>query len=84
MLPKAMHYKDLGDMTSNDHKTMSKSKTDAGKGYSVLWAIRKSPHFLDGEIFRVLCHYFVRLHSEYEIQAASPCFKYEADVLERV
>lgn len=84
VLPKVRNYKDLGVILSNDLKTTSHCKAAAAKGYRALWSIRRSFRYLDGEMFRLLYPTFVRPHLEYGIQAASPCFKYEADMLERV
>ncbi|CAH8669480.1 unnamed protein product [Schistosoma bovis] len=84
VLPKARNHKDLGVILSNDLKTTSHCKAAAAKGYRVLWSIRRSFQYLDDEMFELLYPIYVRPHLEYGIQAASPCFKYEADMLERV
>ncbi|CAI2726681.1 unnamed protein product [Schistosoma spindalis] len=84
VLPKVRNYKDLGVILSSDLKTTSHCKAAAAKGYRVLWSVRRSFQYLDDEMFRLLYPIYVRPHLEYGIQAASPCFKYEADMLERV
>ncbi|VDP68275.1 unnamed protein product [Schistosoma curassoni] len=84
VLSKARNYKDLGVILSNDLKTTSHSKAAAAKGYRLLWSIRRSFQYLDDEMFVLLYPIYVRPHLEYGIQAASLCFKYEADMLERV
>lgn len=61
---------------------MSNCKAAAANGFRVSQAIRGFFQYLD-EVFRLLYPTFVRLYLEYEIQVASTCFKYEADMLER-
>ena len=69
---------------SNDLKTTSHCEAATAKGYRVLWSIRTSFQDLEEEMFRLLYPTSVRPHLEYGIQAASPCFKYETDMIEQV
>lgn len=50
----------------------------------MLWVIRSSFQYLGEEMLGVLYLTFVGPHLEYRIKAASPWFKYEEDMLERV
>nr|CAH8822191.1 unnamed protein product [Trichobilharzia regenti]CAH8832846.1 unnamed protein product [Trichobilharzia regenti]CAH8851638.1 unnamed protein product [Trichobilharzia regenti]CAH8868946.1 unnamed protein product [Trichobilharzia regenti]CAH8876533.1 unnamed protein product [Trichobilharzia regenti] len=83
-LPVVTEYKDLGVVVQHDLKTATNCRTAATKGFRMLWAIRKAFANFDADIFRILYPTYIRPHLEYGIQAASPCFKYEIDLLERV
>ncbi|CAH8868563.1 unnamed protein product [Trichobilharzia szidati] len=83
-LPVVTEYKDLGVVVQHDLKTATNCRAAATKGFRILWVISKAFANFDADIFRILYSTYIRPHLEYGIQAASLCFKYEIDLLERV
>ena len=84
MLQEISEEKDLGVWISNDLEPSKQCTVSASKAMNVHRAIKKSFESLDVKAFNILYKIFVRPHLEYCVQAWSPYYVKDIQVLEKV
>ena len=84
MLQEISEEKDLGVWISKDLKPSKQCTVSASKAMNVLRAVKKSFESLDVKAFNILYKTFVRPHLEYCVQAWSPYYVKDIQVLEKV
>ncbi|XP_014675320.1 PREDICTED: uncharacterized protein LOC106815379 [Priapulus caudatus] len=84
VLDEITEEKDLGIWINSDLKPTLQCTRAANKAMGVLRSIKKTFKYIDKRCFLILYKTFIRPHLEYCVQAWSPYYKKDMDLLEKV